>query len=112
MVSKKRYIVYTVKLYSKEAEGNNGLKKCIRKVGAAQNKCGCRGRWRCYLISCKICKEYYVDDDDEGREELKKFTGKVKELVVKWTNGSHTIKKIMYKSIFKRLRIRLMPLED
>ena len=24
------------------------------------------------------CKEYYVDDD-EGREELKKFTGKVKE---------------------------------
>ena len=32
-------------------------------------------------------------DDDEGREELKKFTGKVKELVVKWINGSHIIKK-------------------
>ena len=28
-------------------------------------------------ISCKICKEYY-EDDDEGREELKKFTGKVR----------------------------------
>ena len=79
-------------------------------MGAAQNTCGCRGRWRCYLISCKICKEYYVDHD-EGREELK-FTGKVKELVVKWTNGSHTITKTMYQSIFKRLRIRLMPLED
>ena len=43
-------------------------------------------------VSCKICKEYY-GDDDEGREELKKFTGKVKELVVKWINRSHTIKK-------------------
>ena len=32
-------------------------------------------------------------DDDEGREELKEFTGKVKELVVKWINGSHIIKK-------------------
>ena len=32
-------------------------------------------------------------DDDEGRQELKKFTGKVKELVVKWINGSHIIKK-------------------
>ena len=38
------------------------------------------------------CKEYYVDDD-EGREELKKFTGKVKELVVKWINGPYVIKK-------------------
>ena len=38
------------------------------------------------------CKEYYVDDD-EGREELKKFTGKVKELVVKWINGPYIIKK-------------------
>ena len=44
-------------------------------------------------ISCKSCKEYYVDDD-EGREELKKFTGKVKELVAKWISRSHTIKKI------------------
>ena len=33
-------------------------------------------------ISYTICKEYYIDDD-EGREELKKFIGKVKELVVK-----------------------------
>ena len=47
-----------------------------------------------YVISIgyNICKEYYVDDD-EGREELKKFTRKVKELVVKWINGSHIIKK-------------------
>ena len=44
-------------------------------------------------ISCKSCKKYYVDDD-EGREELKKFTRKVKELVVKWISRSHTIKKI------------------
>ena len=42
------------------------------------------------IIRCKICKEYYVDN--EGREELKKFTGKVKELVVEWTNRSHIIK--------------------
>ena len=29
-------------------------------------------------ISCKICKEYYVDDG-ESREELKKVTRKVKD---------------------------------
>ena len=44
------------------------------------------------LISCKNCKEYYVDDG-EGREELNKFTGRVKDLVVKWINRSHIIKK-------------------
>ena len=43
-------------------------------------------------ISCKICKEYYVHDE-AGREELEKFTRKVKELVVKWIIGSHIIKK-------------------
>ena len=32
-------------------------------------------------------------DDDEGREGLKNFTVKVKELVVKWVNRSHIIKK-------------------
>ena len=38
------------------------------------------------------CKEYYMDDD-ESREELKKFTRKVKELAVKWINGPYMIKK-------------------
>ena len=33
------------------------------------------------LIMCRIYKEYYADY--EGREELQKFTRKVKELVVK-----------------------------
>ena len=28
-------------------------------------------------ISCKMCKEYHVNDD-EGREKLTRFTGKVK----------------------------------
>ena len=32
-------------------------------------------------------------DDDEGREEITKFTRKVKEVVVKCINGSHIIKK-------------------
>ena len=31
-------------------------------------------------------------DDDEGREEVKKFTGKVKELILKWINGSQITK--------------------
>ena len=43
-------------------------------------------------ISCKTCKEYYVDDN-EGKEESKKFTGKVIELVVKWIKELHLIEK-------------------
>ena len=44
------------------------------------------------LVSCKICKGYYVDDDG-GREELIKFTGKMKKLIAKWINELNIIKK-------------------
>ena len=81
-----------IKLYSKEAAGNNDLKSTVEKWELPEINVDVNDDGDVISKSCKICKEYYVDDD-EGREELKKFTGKVKELVVKWINGSHINKK-------------------
>ena len=43
-------------------------------------------------IHCKICKEFY-SDDEEGRSLLQSLNGAVKKLVNRWIEGSDIIKK-------------------
>ena len=67
--------------------------------------------------SCIICKEFY----GENKNELDKLKGKVKEMVVRWTEGTDVIKKCnaethrasnVHKLVVQRLREKQQTASD